>query len=584
MILVLYPISPFANTRALARAFVAVCVLLFVQPYLDQTMASAQFGGYDDERFENPVPHENLHCAICLNVLKEPMQCTRNEHFFCQPCITRHLAQTRRCPTCIEPLTIQTLRPARFAKNLISQLKIRCDNAGRGCADMVKLEKLESHVANCEFGPIQCSNNGCEVIINRKDQLKHEMNDCNFRQGKCEVCGKNMAYRKRMLHCYVTRNEMDNMKDEMLTIKEIVMNMSREFTRHMGDMKNQMGDMKEQMGELRGQVRVQMDNMSSGLNNLKRDFEKMKRKEKSVSLVTRSQENWNVRKDIIVAGAAGEDNLKSVEMFSWLTRQWTLLRRMKSKRWLSSSFVYKGQMFVCGGTWSGDTIESLELKEERGEWKEFQGKLPQKTCGHANTIYEENLFIFGGENGGEVVNDIFKVDLVSHSSQLVSHLPEPRSDHGAQCFGDKVAIVGGTSTGDYSGSLRTVLLYDIKRSCCQALAPLPFPVCRMATVALEDNIIIIGGRGENGNALNTVVSYNITNEQSTMLPSMRHKRYGCSAVITGNVIVVMGGLNEDSGELNSVESFRFDNYSWEELPPMKEEREGATAVVNIFCK
>ena len=106
----------------------------------------------------------------------------------------------------------------------------------------------------------------------------------------------------------------------------------------------------------------------------------------------------------------------------------------------------------------------------------------------------------------------------------------------------------------------------------------------MATVALGDNIIIIGGRDENGNSLNTVVSYNITNEQSTMLPSMRHKRYGCSAVITGNVIVVMGGLNEDSGELNSVESFRFDNYSWEELPPMKEEREGATAVVNIFCK
>ena len=47
-------------------------------------MASYQ-EGYDDERFEGPVPG-NLHCNICLNVLRKPMQCVRNEHFFCKPC------------------------------------------------------------------------------------------------------------------------------------------------------------------------------------------------------------------------------------------------------------------------------------------------------------------------------------------------------------------------------------------------------------------------------------------------------------------------------------------------------------------
>ena len=519
-------------------------------------------------------------CAICLNVLKQPMQCTRNEHFFCQPCITRHLAQTQRCPTCIEPLTIQTLRPARFVKDLISQLNIRCDNADRGCVEMVKLEMLEGHVANCEFSAVQCSNDGCEVIINRRDQLNHEMNDCNFRQGKCEVCGKNVAYRKRMLHCYVTRNEVDEMKDEMKdemsSMKEIVMNMSKEFTRHMGDIKDQMvgmkdqmgdikdqmGDMKDQMCDMKEQMGVQMDNMGKGLNNLK-------------------SENWNVRDDIIIAGG---DGLKSVETFSWSTREWTFFPQMTSERWLSSSFLHEGQMFVCGG-FGSDMIETLELKGEGGEWKKFQGKLPQQTFGHANTIYKENLFIFGGQSSGKVVDDIYKVDLVSpYSSQLVSYLPEPQSDHGAQRFGDKVAIVGGTTTGDCSGSVDSVVLYDIKRNCCRTLAPLPFAVCRMATVALGDYIIIIGGEDKNDNELNTVVSYNITNETSKMLPSMKHKRSNCSAVVTGNVIVVMGGRNKESKDLNSVEMFSFDNYSWEELPPMNEKREGATAVVKMFCK
>ena len=169
--------------------------------------------------------------------------------------------------------------------------------------------------------------------------------------------------------------------------------------------------------------------------------------------------------------------------------------------------------------------------------------------------------------------------MVSHYSHLVSHLPEPRSHHGAQRFGDKVAIAGGTTTVGYSGSIDSVVLYDIKRNCCRILARLPVAVCRMATVARGDSIILIGGEDKNGNALNTVVSYNITNEKSKMLPSMKHKRWNCSAVVTGNVIVVMGGVNEESGELNSVEMFNFDNYSWKELPPMNERRSCATAVV-----
>ena len=543
-------------------------------------MASYQ-EGYDDERFESPVP-ENLHCDICLNVLRKPMQCVRNEHSFCKPCITRHLQETSQtCPNCIEPLTLETLRPSRLVTDLLSQLRIRCDNSHKGCGESVRLEVLEGHVATCEFTSVQCSNDGCEVIINRRDQLNHEMNDCNFRLVKCEVCGKNVAFGKRMLHCYVTRNEMERKIDGM---SSMMVNMSREvskLTRLVGDMK------------------TQMDDVSKRLNGLERVVQENKKGEqpgKQESPITHvhpldsqspcSKQNSDNKKDIIIAGGRtlksySLKSLKSVEMFSWPTRQWTLFPPMTSERWFSSSFLHEGQMFVCGGRGS-DTIETLELKEEEGEWKEFQGKLPQETWGHENTIYEENLFIFGGRSGLEVVNDIYKVSLTSHSSQLVSHLPEPRFGHSAQRFGDKVAIVGGTTTGGCSGSLDSVVLYDIKRNCCRTLAPLPFAVCGMATVAWRDNIIIIGGLDKNDNVLNTVVSYNITNENSKMLPLMKHKRSDCSAVVTGNVIVVMGGRNEESRDLNSVEIFSFDNYSWEELPPMNDRRSGATAVVNIL--
>ena len=220
------------------------------------------------------------------------------------------------------------------------------------------------------------------------------------------------------------------------------------------------------------------------------------------------------------------------------------------------------------------------MKEQGAQWKNFTAKLPRRTYGHTSVVYENNLFIFGGKSGGEMVNDIYKVSLVPpYSSQLVCHMPEPRTWHGAQCFGDKVVIVGGTTTGSSSGSLDTVLLYDITNNCCQTLPPLPFDVCRMATVAWKDNIIIIGGEDKNYKILNTVVVYNVTNGKSTMLPAMKHERVSCSAVITGNVIVVMGGLNKEEKELKSVECIDFNLNLWVELPAMNEKRDEATAVV-----
>ena len=530
--------------------------------------------GYERERFKSPIPH-NFHCAICLNVLKHPMQCVRNEHSFCKPCITRYLKKSRRCPTCTEPLTLQTLRPSRVITDLVSQLEIKCDNVGRGCPVIIKEEILEDHVKDCGFGPVKCSNDGCELIMNRKDQAYHESNDCHFREGKCDVCGKYVAHGNRKLHCYVTRTEINEVKEELASIKEVVMNLSRELTRYMGDMNDEKSDMKDQVGNVNG-LQHKTDSTAEEQQNMKEQKQSSFRSHSS-SLPCLEQD-VHIRNDVIIAGGGGR--LHSGEIFSWTTRQWTPLPPMTSKRSGYWSFVHQGQMFACGGMCTRDSIEVLNLKEHGALWKEFPAKLPLGTLGHTSVIYGNDLFIFGGKSGGKVVNDIYKVSLVPpYSSQLVCHMAEPRTYHGAQCFGDKVVIVGGTTTGDTGGFLDTVLLYDITNNCCQTLAPLPFAVCEMATVAWKDNIIIIGGWDKNCSTLNSVVAYNITSENCEMLPSMKSKRSSCAAVVVNNTIVVMGGYNQEEGNLNSVECFNFCHYVWEELPPMKEERWGPAAAV-----
>ena len=72
-------------------------------------MAANYTFGYDDERFDTIIDR-HFHCLICYNVLKDPVMCRRNQHYFCRYCITEHLRRnTHTCPTCADELTVETL-------------------------------------------------------------------------------------------------------------------------------------------------------------------------------------------------------------------------------------------------------------------------------------------------------------------------------------------------------------------------------------------------------------------------------------------------------------------------------------------
>ena len=163
--------------------------------------------GFGDERFEQIVS-ETLHCIICTNVIKDPVMCKRNEHLFCRACITVHLMNFPTCPTCMEPLTVETLSQApRSIRNLLAELKIRCEFFDRGCGKFVQLGDLERHVADCGFAPAVCSNEGCQLEVNKQDLLHHETAVCELRLVKCHSCND-------------IRQEMDTVKDNLAMANE----------------------------------------------------------------------------------------------------------------------------------------------------------------------------------------------------------------------------------------------------------------------------------------------------------------------------------------------------------------------------
>ena len=222
--------------------------------------------GYEENRFEIVVS-QKFHCSVCFLVLKDPVMC-KNEHYYCSCCIKKHLENSSFCPTCRESLTIDKIKPApRIVNEYISELNIHCDFQPRGCPEMVQVGHLKRHVACCGFSPVQCSNDGCNVLLNARDKLHHEAEVCDFRKLTCHDCSqlKNEVKEgiKNEMNSEITnevKNEIQVMLENKMKniVKKEVKDMKVEVMSEIKIMlKNEMKGIKE---ELKGEIKEVVKN------------------------------------------------------------------------------------------------------------------------------------------------------------------------------------------------------------------------------------------------------------------------------------------------------------------------------------
>ena len=505
--------------------------------------------GYEDERFETKVD-DNLHCVICREVLKDPVQCRRNEHHFCRNCIIEHLKHSRNCPTCKDPLTVETLvRPQRFLANTLASLKISCDNAQRGCRAVVELGSLNTHVASCGFSPVPCSNDQCDEMISRRDKEIHENKVCDFRRVKCDYCAQMVLYKNFMQHSCPPRNEIREMKAEM-------------------------------RAELR-EVRSTQDEILRMVRNVMSSLERLERNATQRSEGSHASSGQELQAEIVVAGGF---YCKSVEVFNMTTKTWRSLSEMKECRCQSRSVLYQRRMIVTGG-WDEkfqclDSVEELNLVQQNGHWVKSKFKLPVPSFSHTCVVYQNRLIVIGGCARRRVCDTIYEIQLTPpYTSKLLTRMSKPVCYHSAEIVNDKIFIIGGSTTVLFKDVTNTVLMFDPTTNTCTEIKPLPIRLSRMATVTWKDNVVILGGKDNQGNTLKTVILYNVTTGSHRMLPEMTTKRWGCAAVIIGDNIIVMGGQDETNTDLKSVECFNFNTNTWTDLPAMNEKRQDVTAVV-----
>ena len=586
-------------------------------------MASNYPLGYDEERFQSTV-NENFHCSICYNVMKDPVMCRRNGHCFCRGCITKHITRNAHtCPNCADELTVETLAEVpRIVKNYLNELSIRCDHYDRGCRELVQLQNLQRHVAECGFSPVVCQNQGCGETISKRDRTYHESELCQFRKLQCHNCGDistvmagmetkvanldtnqvNIATKINNINADI-RNvnaQMGHMDTKLEIINTKMANLDTQIAHADAKLENidtKMANLQVNVeakfeavnDEVRG-IRTSLNEVKDGFEHLKEAvLEKIESKERKQEEITRNvsgtASGGRENQHIFVAGGVLKN---SVEIFNYRQRLWSSLKPMPENRNNASSFVYNNHVTVAGGLCCLNFVDNMirmniqPVPDLSVNWSDFAAKLPAKMFEHSSVVYKDSLFVSGGYNVYQHVytDCIHEVQLKPpYTVKLVSKMPEPRADHCSVLCDDNILIFGGKKSCLCEDSLSSGLRYDIKKNECQQLPELPYAVSEMALVKWAENVVIIGGADKDGNALNNVIIYNTKTGNSHMLPPMLHKRSGCAAVVIDNTIVVLGGRDESQKVLKSVEGFSFERFSWAELPDMKEARNCATAAV-----
>ena len=499
--------------------------------------------GYDTSRFQSAID-DGFICCICLCVLKDPMQCENNEHYFCSRCIKEHLKKTSHsCPVCQDKLTVETLHKApRIVGDCVSRYKISCDYATRGCDKVLELGTLQTHIQDCDFMPVSCSNEGCDKIVNKRDVKQHENEVCQFRTTTCEDCGEKMPHRKYGAHGCVLRRDVNEMKKDL-------------------------ADMKATQHEMR-----------DGMQRITIAIENLQKSSRSVADVISAMNG-----DIVAIGGLNDTGKgrSSVERFNFFSKTWTSLAELKTVRASPAAVVFENQILVCGGITSLDlldpmnSIEVLDLNDNPPTWRKFAVTLPVKVTGHKCVVYGNGLLIIGGRTDKSKVSDtIYELLLVPpYSCKLLCHMKKKRAFHAAELFDDKVLIAGGVGAG------ADVEIFDITRNECVEMPPLLYPCAFMATVRRDDSMLLIGGEDNEKKLSSDIIEYDFKTGQSKVLMEMKtplkHEEIGCSAVYSGNILVVIGGL--------SVNCFSFSTNSWKKLPSTTNARCHACAVlVNNF--
>eukprot|EP00442_Polarella_glacialis_P000048 CAMPEP_0115104588 /NCGR_PEP_ID=MMETSP0227-20121206/35416_1 /TAXON_ID=89957 /ORGANISM="Polarella glacialis, Strain CCMP 1383" /LENGTH=313 /DNA_ID=CAMNT_0002501557 /DNA_START=32 /DNA_END=973 /DNA_ORIENTATION=- len=148
---------------------------------------------------------EQVQCPMCHDVFMDPVLVCDAEHHLCRSCanslVMLPAQRDRKCPSCRQKVHIRDGQ--RFLRNMVAQLRVRCPNKARGCAETPTREQVESHVRACPYSVVKCE--FCSLTTERQ-LLSHTHHHCDAARFGCDFVSDNdSAVTMHLVDCPVSK-------------------------------------------------------------------------------------------------------------------------------------------------------------------------------------------------------------------------------------------------------------------------------------------------------------------------------------------------------------------------------------------
>lgn len=256
--------------------------------------------------------------------------------------------------------------------------------------------------------------------------------------------------------------------------------------------------------------------------------------------------------------------------------EWTEGAPMLTPRSELGAAALDGVIYVAGGLVAdgiSDAFESYNVADD--EWMTLT-PLPVGLHHLGIAALDGKIYVTGGYADMQFTPDarawVYDPDPETDGWSQLNDLPEPIGAHQMVNVDGTLYIVGGVPQGT------TLWAYDAETDTWDtSLSPMPTAREHLGATALDERLIVVGGRWSEGN-LAAVEAYDPATNEWEMLPDMPTARGGFNAAAVDGRVYAGGGeaFIGDGCTFNRAEVFDAETQTWERLPDMPTPRHGLT--------
>lgn len=197
--------------------------------------------------------------------------------------------------------------------------------------------------------------------------------------------------------------------------------------------------------------------------------------------------------EIVIACSGNQEHMSSNEVLCYVPFKdfWYPLAPLSKSRYQSASVVLNNELYCIGGKFEGlsamRSIERYSFSTDR--WIE-SAPFPQAAYGHVCCVFNGEIYVIGGSADDKSSNAVMKYSTERSVWQEVKHLLVPRK-LASVAVHNQLYVIGGY--GPQGEALASVERYDPYQNEWAKTFPMNSPRANASACCIGDNIFVFGG-------------------------------------------------------------------------------------------